>query len=321
MSAFDPYALEAKARLYVDRGLEYSRQSSQFAFWCHLAVEPMVRAAVAHIDPVLLADGRSGNPAVNQAAALGVDVAEPVRSAGLQHVLNVCRLVIPAFTEDEHGAARRLGDRRNAEMHTGEAAFEALALSDWYTDFARVAVAVSASSGRDLHHLLGSQEAAIAQAELVEEDQATTAQVKQAIGRAKSRVAGWTDSERESRMTAARAVGLGLSPYGREQTCPACGGDAIVRGDVAVPGTTRLEPDSNELYESMVVMPIAFRCPLCELQFDGRAELRAAGVGDAFTVESEVDPVEFHGIDAMELAERAGLYVVHPEDQMGYQDE
>lgn len=43
MSTVDPYALEAKARLYVGRGLEHSRESSQFAFWFHLAIEPLAR--------------------------------------------------------------------------------------------------------------------------------------------------------------------------------------------------------------------------------------------------------------------------------------
>jgi len=321
MSTVDPYALEAKARLYVGRGLEHSRESSRFAFWFHLAIEPLARAAIAQIHPVLLADGKAGNPAASQAAALGVDVAEPFRSAGLHHVLNLCGRVLQPFTGEEQAAAQRLAERRNTEMHTGDAVFEDLALSDWYTDFARVAVALSAATGRELRDFLGREEAAIARAELIEEDRAVTAQVKQAIGRANHRVAAWADAERTHRESAVRAIGSSLGPYGREHTCPACGTAAVVRGDVAARGSTRLEPDTNELYETLVVVPTVFRCPLCELQLDGRAELRAGRVGDPFTVAAEVDPVEFHGIDVADEAQRAGLYVVDPADEMGYQDE
>lgn len=62
-------------------------------------------------------------------------------------------------------------------------------------------------------------------------------------------------------------------------------------------------------------------CELCELRLDGRAEMRAGGVGDPFTVKSYVDPVDFLQIDIADAAQQAGYYVVHPSDDPEYQDE
>lgn len=320
MSAFDPSALEAKGRLYIERALAQPRGSSEYAFWCHLAVEPLARAAIASVNPVLLADGKAGNPAISQAAALGFEVAGPVTSAALNHVLALCPVVLPTFfADEEQAAARRLAVRRNAELHTGDAAFEALALSDWYTDFARVMRALAGVLGRELADLLGDEEADFAESELVEEDEAITALVKQAIGRARHRAARWSESERAHREAAIRAIASSTGPHEEDRDCPACGGPGLVRGEVAFRGPTRLDGETNELFESLVVVPNTFRCPLCELHLDDRRELRAASVGDPFVVVSDVDPVEFHGIDVAEEAERAGLYVVDPEPE--YEDE
>jgi hypothetical protein len=320
MSTFDPSALEAKARLYIERALGQPRESSEFAFWCHLAVEPLARAAIANVNPVLLADGKTGTPAINQAAALGIDVPGPVTSAALNHVLALCPFVLPTFfANEEQAAARRLAVRRNDELHTGNAAFEALALSDWYTDFVRVIRALAGALGLDLADLLGDDEAGFAESELVEEDAAISAQVKQAIGRARHRAAQWSEAERAHRAAAIRAIGSSAGPYEEERECPACGAPAVVRGDIAFRGPTRLDGETNELFESLVIVPGTFRCPLCELHLDDRRELRAARVGDPFTIVSDVDPVEFHGIDVAEEAERAGLYVVDPQPE--YEDE
>jgi hypothetical protein len=320
MNTFDAGALEAKARAYIDRALEESRDSAQFAFWCHLALEPLARAALAHVSPVLLADGRGSSAAASQAAATGAKTSEPVRSASLTHILDLCARVLPGFTGEFATAARRLAERRNAELHTGDAAFEQLALSDWYADFIRVVRALAETFDRTLDDLLGDEEAALAEAELVEEDRAIIAAVRQAVGRATARAGEWTKSERASRMAAARTAMSSLGPHDRSITCPACTANAVLRGEVALRGVTRLHPDSSELYEPLLVVPTTFRCPACELHLDGRGELRTAGLGDPFTVASEVDPVEFHGIDVAEAAEQAGLYVVDGSDY-GYEDE
>ena len=167
MSRFDPSALEAKARRHIERALEQPRGSSEFAFWCHLAVEPLVRSAIASVNPLLLADAKGGNSASNQAAALGIEVPGPVSSAALNHVLNLRPLVLPAFFGDEErAAARRLAVRRNDELHTGEAVFEELALSDWYTDFVRVIRALAGALDREVSDLLGDDEASFADSEL-----------------------------------------------------------------------------------------------------------------------------------------------------------
>ena len=153
----------------------------------------------------------------------------------------------------------------------------------------------------------------------IEEDEAIAAQVKQAIARARDRATIWTQAERARREGAIRAIGPGGGLYEAERSCPACNAPGVVRGDIAFRGSTRLNAETSELFEPLIIVPTSFRCLLCNLRLDDRRELRAARVGDPFTVVSDVDPVEFHGIDLAEEAERAGLYVVDPEPE--YEDE
>ncbi len=320
MNTFNQNALEAKARTYIDRALQEPRDSALFAFWCHLALEPLARAAIAQVSPVLLADGRSGAAAASQAAAVGAQTGEAVRSAGLAHVMDLCQRVLSGFTGENLEAARRLAERRNSELHTGDAPFEQLTLSDWYTDFIRVMRVLMETLHQTLEDLLGTDEAMFAESELVEEDRAVTSAVKQAIGRARHRAETWSATERVARTEAARAAARAAGGHVHTVACPACEADAVVRGDVAVHGATRLDPDTNELYEPLVVVPTSFSCTACELRLDSRNELRAARVGDPFTVISEVDPLDFHGIDIAEAASQAGLYVVE-ESGMEYEDE
>ena len=69
MSAgWDEQSLLAKAHLYVERALEQDREGPVFAFWCHLAFEPLARAAVARISPMLLVGSAGrGNAAASRA--------------------------------------------------------------------------------------------------------------------------------------------------------------------------------------------------------------------------------------------------------------
>jgi hypothetical protein len=58
-----------KASRYVERGMAEDHASEQHAYWLHFSVEPLLRAAVAHAHPALLADPRSNESLL---AALGV---------------------------------------------------------------------------------------------------------------------------------------------------------------------------------------------------------------------------------------------------------
>lgn len=54
-------ALFAKAQRYVEEMLSKEHCDWQFGFWSVLALEMLIRAALARISPALLADGKEWN--------------------------------------------------------------------------------------------------------------------------------------------------------------------------------------------------------------------------------------------------------------------
>lgn len=321
MSTFDAGALHAKAAVYIDRALEATRESTEFAFWCHMAVELLVRASVASRSPLLLVAGRGATAAGQASALAGQAAPSGAQSAPISQVLQVAELVLPSFDKDVCAAALKLNHTRNAELHTGEAALEARPASSWYTDFARVCVAAAQALGVPLSELLGPEEAEIAESEIVDEDRAVAEAVRGLITAAQKLLQRLDLDERGRgrRRDAARADGAGA--FAGRTPCPACKTVVARRGQTAQRHATRLDPLSEELYEPTLVVPTGLRCGVCELQLDGRAAMRAAGVGDPFTVNTWVDPLDYHRIDIADAAQQAGLYVVDPSDGPEYQDE
>src|SRR5687767_11088635 len=118
--AWSPDAFIAKARCYIERGLEANDDATR-AWWFHFAVEPLVRAAVASIHPALLADPRSPDSLLS---AVSTDDAfdQVIRSRPINELLELA-MRVPAFHVEVKEAAARLILRRNLECHGPVAAF------------------------------------------------------------------------------------------------------------------------------------------------------------------------------------------------------
>lgn len=318
MSAgWDEQSLLAKAHLYVERALEQDREGPLFAFWCHLAFEPLARAAVARLSPMLLADRRGG--VTQQLRGLGVEVQGEQRSAPISDVLAICSQAVPGF-QAAFDAASRITDRRSAELHTGLAVFEQLDLEDWQPDLFRVADVLLAHLGHPLEYLFGPEEATAARQMIDRQDEALREKVQSLIRSAADAFAALTDDEREARLRAAQSITRTRSRYTRPTRCPACDGPAWRRGEVVSTSDPRYDASTGEMTHSVVLLPDALRCPACGLQLDGHPQVRAAGLGGQFVMDVQVDPVELLGIDVAAEAEAAGLVVVDPSDY-AYQDE
>ena len=81
----------------------------------------------------------------------------------------------------------------------------------------------------------------------------------------------------------------------KEQKCPACEALAYIHGEIE----KRLEPkiDDDEILESVICIPVGFRCGCCGLNLNNHADLFAAGFGEQYTVNERTDPKEFYDID------------------------
>src|SRR5690606_13637190 len=113
-------ALWNKAKLFFERAFQEERGSPLFGLWAAMGMELLVRSAVAHVSPLLLAEPDREQRNILHAfqAASG----SPKSITAIQSVL-LCRTLVPDFTEAELKSASALLNRRNDELHTGEAAF------------------------------------------------------------------------------------------------------------------------------------------------------------------------------------------------------
>src|SRR6266849_6178734 len=93
--------LWAKARLFCERAFEEPREDPLFGLWCSLGLELLARAAIASVNPALLAEPDPDHKNLLQALNLVSAGGGLRKSLGIARVLNLCRTLFPKFSEDD----------------------------------------------------------------------------------------------------------------------------------------------------------------------------------------------------------------------------
>ena len=284
-------SLWAKTQVYVERANDEERDGEMYPFWSHLALELLIRATLADVSPVLLADRKSHK---NVLYGLGyADGTEP-RSAGTAELIEFLRELVDDFTEADKNAVGLMLTRRNRELHTGEPAFADLPLRAWQVDYYRVCDKLLRHRGLSLEALFGIEESAAARRMLAAAEERIEKKVKDLVAAAARLWERVPEHERTVRVAAA-----GARPRrgdGKTARCPACRTGVQIVGEQVAIGTPRLSADT-EIIADVRMLPVALDCSACGLRLTGHAESHAAELGDQFTLLRVMDPVEFHNID------------------------
>jgi hypothetical protein len=299
-----------KANLYVERGLATDDDAMK-AWWFHFAVEPMLRAMVATIHPVLLADPRSVEALL---AAVGEEDGESalVRTRGVKELIELS-LRLDSVDPELKESASRLIVRRNVECHGPTAAFENLGEGEWMPDFLMLAGAFCAECGLELADLVGAGYAETA-AELTEKTVAEAeAEVAKLIAAAKK------DPKPDGESPVWTMVEMTSGEVRWVVGCPACEQQGVTSGSRVHVGEARF--DGDELSQQVTVAGRRFECSHCGLKLAGTAQLVAAGLPATTTTHDWLDPYEALGLDPVEEASSRGLYVIDPEEGPEYEDE
>jgi hypothetical protein len=299
-----------KACLYVERGLE-AEEAAEKAWWFHFAVEPMIRATVSTIHPVVLADPRSVESLL---AAVGEAEADSagIRTRGLAEITEYATRLEPVTMEVKN-AAGRLIVRRNAECHGSTAEFENLGEERWMPDFLILATAFSKQCKLELKSFVG--EGYAEQAEELE---------KQTIAEAEAEVAKLIAEARKRPLEEVEpsAITMIEKTSGEVQwavDCPACEKRGKMAGTRVHVGAARF--DGDELSQPVSIAGRSFACPHCGLRLQGTAQLVAAELPATTTTYDYVDPFEALQIDVVEEANNQGLHVIDPGEGPEYEDE
>lgn len=311
--SWDRESLWTKSRLYFERAFTIDKEDETFGLWCAMGLELLSRSALAKFSPTLLAEPDKDHKYL--LISLGLGSAKVSRkSIPTNQVLNLCKTLIPDFTEDELKLASALTSRRNEELHSGAAAFQEYTTQQWIAGFYKCCKILAESQRESLTSLFGDDEAKVAEEVISQVADEVKSKVLSAIAAHKKVFDSKDPDEKEELRADAEKQGELLSHKQHHRvSCPACSCVATVQGDAY--GREQVENNEDEIIVRQSVIPTRFSCPACGLKLNGYGELAVANIADHFTHRIHYTPVEYYDLidpddpDAVDTwAENHGYY-------------
>lgn len=276
-----------KAQLYFSRAEQHPRADDDVAaLWLVLGLEFLLRAPLARVHPVLLADPNGDS--IMHAAGYPKPGGQP-KSIPNQTVIIRLQQVVPEFTKEIAADAAFLTGLRNSELHTSESPL-ATDSAQWLPRFTRVVDVLCAHLGLDTTEFVGAEIVSLGRALVDAADQKLQHEIARRIADAKAFFEQLKPEEIEARRAKASfqyadsarvnevAQFLGLTlPHNVELVhCPACN-EKIPLHLVAV-RTTNERIEDDVIFRSVVYVAVSLSCPVCGLQLSNTAEIRAANM-------------------------------------------
>lgn len=286
-------ALFAKAQLYADTMIESQESDWQLGLWSAFTLEILLRAAIAHTSPVLLADSKDWN---NILYSLNIQPKKSKfvpKSASITELINKIEDICPEFSREHSNFCANHFTMRNTEVHTGDLPFESISTSSWLPMFYSVCAVLAEEINESLETLFGHEAAKQARDDIAALEDGTAKSVK---GTIQTHIKTW-DLKTENEKDAARMLAetTALRHYGHRANCPACMCTALLQGKAA--GEAKRSVDEDKIVERQVIKPETFSCIACGLRISGYSKLLAAGLGDTYISTSRYDAMEYFEID------------------------
>jgi hypothetical protein len=270
--------------------LKHPKDDWRFALWSTLALELLGRAALAKVNPALLAEGKDWNnlyyslgftPTANRFVPKSIDVTAVFRRL---------REILPTFTTDLEGFAVLHMTRRNEELHAGSTPFDSLQTTAWLPTYYHVCTVLVESLGEKLDLLLGTDEASFA-ATIIEASHDESAKaVLKSVAAYKTIWEGKPEAERIK--LSQQASTWATRHEGHRVTCPACGSDALVAGAAIAAPLQSI--DGDLIVETQQYLPSKFECVACQLKIAGLSQLTACGLGNTYKATFTYDLAEYY---------------------------
>ncbi len=288
---WNPEALFVKAQRYVENMLATDSDRWEYALWSSLSLEFLARAALANVNPALLADNKDGWASLFH--ALGFKPTEPKftpKSIAVSEVFRRLAAILPEFSKENSDFGILHTGRRNSELHSGEAAFEGINASKWLPDYYHASEILLRSMGMSLPDLIGDDEAQIA-SKLIEA--ATDVSAKTVLGDIERHKEKWLARPAEERAAQTQAASIWATrQHGHRVLCPACTSQALLVGEPVTAPVQKL--DDDEITETQEHLPNRFECIACGLKISGLSRLSVAGLGERYKKTQVYDAAEYY---------------------------
>lgn len=292
-------SLLAKSKLHVRKSLDAKEagEDIDYQLWAATALELLAKARLSKIHASLVVETDNTNSLLE---ACGFNTGTVIRTISASTAYARLKHTVPHFSTPVHEECKKLAERRNAELHSGEAACSSIPKEAWEGNFWNAADLILSSMDLDLEEWLGADAAAQtvvlnqyrqAQKQLAIQRIAHHAGLFQKPGKAKfdALVAQTYSQDPESCPTKFRYLYV---RYWR-QLCPSCKTYGVAAGDES--WEDEAEDQSGIEYGYRLVehayTPSEFYCPQCDLLLVGEEAMAVAEIGEEIL--SEVEEIEY----------------------------
>jgi hypothetical protein len=290
-ASWDPEALFLKAERYVQHMSSVDSDDWEYALWASLSLEFLARAALANVSPALLAEtDRSWASLYHSLGFSPTEEKFAPKSVGISEVFKRLTAILPAFTREHESFGVLHTARRNAELHSGELAFDGIKGSVWQPRFYQTCEILLASMGMSLGDYVGSDEAKVAK-QLISASADDSAKAVKGEVEAHKKV-WFAKAEKERAALSASAMIWATRQAGHRVDCPACISQSLVVGEPVSAPVQRLT--DGEITETQEYLPNQFECIACGLKIAGLSRLTVVGLGDRYKKTQVYDAADYY---------------------------
>lgn len=299
-SSILPKALLGKSKLYAARALtaKAMKDSEVYQIWSALALELLGKAQLANIHPCLVVETDNTNSLLE---ACGIETNTIVKTIAANVVFARLKHTVDKFGTPHAEACKAISARRNAELHSGQAAYIGMVDRDWEGQFWSTAQLILASMDLELEDWVGHSSKMPGElAQQFREIKFEAAKQRIANERlsflapgGKKRSKGEIEALRQNAATFQLLAAVRGFRYVLDHhwpvDCPACGCRSALGGDRIHEEV--IDHDYETGFETVerFFSPAEFLCQTCGLRLEGAEEMEAA---DFDTEYSEVDDRE-----------------------------
>lgn len=291
-------ALLSKSKLMAKRSVESKQDGHETdcQLWAAGALELLAKAQLSSIHPTLIVEAENTNSLLE---ANGISTGTVVRTVGAAVAYARLKHTVPHFSTPVFEESKKLAERRNAELHSGDAACAAMPYEVWEGDFWNAADLILKSMNMDLQEWLGADAKApkaLLKAHRHAEANAARQRVKNHASEFKKTAKGKLGKEKFSLLVAeTQKLPIDAKNFHYlyvnfwHHECPACKTYGVAAGDESWEDLA--EDQSTADYGYQIIergyTPSEFHCPTCELSLVGDIAVNAAGIDDQYVETDE----------------------------------
>lgn len=288
-SPVDHDGLWMKAKVHLNRSFSATDAGDfdQAALWAASGLELLGKAALAKVNPLLVADPVDDGHSLLVAAELTAD-ASRFKSIPAKALFSRCARAFPPFNAKEAGL---IASQRNEELHSALSPFAGIDEDHWWQRYWAQAVLLIHAQDRDVEDLVGSARESTVERFLERNSENIGRRVQAILERARRR---WEQAANsKDGQDAIRKLVAQWSPWWDMQapgSCPVCGNSGLLASTYVTESEVITDWEEGTAFEAVVAASEGFECEHCALRLFGQEYLAAAGLPDSFNTEREYEP-------------------------------